>query len=49
VELLLYPADTLTQARAFWADAHVVAAVLELPERGWRVNPNFHFGFMERG
>jgi hypothetical protein len=49
VELLLYPADTLTQARAFWSDPRVVEAVLALQDTGWRVNPNFHLGFMERG
>ena len=49
VELLLYPADTLTQARAFWSNTRIVETVLELRDSGWRVNPNFHFGFMERG
>ena len=49
IELLLYPADTLTQARAFWSDDAGVEAVLALQGSGWRVNPNFHLGFMERG
>ena len=49
VELLLYPADTLTQARVFWSDERLVESVLALRDKGWRVNPNFHFGFKERG
>ena len=49
VELLLYPADTLTQARAFWADPELARSALALREKGWRVEPNFHFGFAERG
>jgi hypothetical protein len=49
VELLLYPADTLTQARAFWAEPELARSALALRERGWRVEPNFHFGFAERG
>jgi hypothetical protein len=50
IELSLYPADTLSQAREFYTNKNVVAAVLKLGERpGWHVRPNFHFGHMEGG
>jgi hypothetical protein len=50
VELSLYPADTLTQARAFYARPEVIESVRALGERpGWGLEPNFHFGFVEKG
>ncbi len=49
VALHLYPADTLTQARALYTKPHPVERLLALRERGWRLQPNFHFGFMEKG
>jgi hypothetical protein len=48
-ELHLYPADTLSQARVFYRDRARVVRLLSLRDRGWRIEPNFHFGFMERG
>lgn len=48
-ELHLYPADTLTQARAFYRDRSRVERVLALRDAGWRVEPNFHFGFAKLG
>jgi hypothetical protein len=50
IELSVYPADTLSQARAFYARPAAVSALLALvvdPE--WEVMPNYHFGHMEGG
>lgn len=49
VSLEMYPADTLGQARAFYRDRDSVKRVLALQEHGWRVRPNFHWGFAARG
>ena len=50
VELAMYPADTLSQARAFFTNPAVVAGVAKLREQpGWHAAPNFHFGHMQRG
>lgn len=49
-ELAMYPADTLSQARAFYARQSAVDGVRRLDAtEGWEVLPNFHFGHMERG
>ncbi len=47
--LRLYPADTLKQARVFYGSPARVQRTLGLQRRGWRVEPNFHFGYRERG
>jgi len=47
--LRLYPGDTLEQARLLYADRGRCERMLALRERGWEVEPNFHFGFMTRG
>jgi hypothetical protein len=50
IELSVYPADTLSQARAFYKRPAAVAALQALasdPE--WKVSPNYHFGHMEGG
>jgi hypothetical protein len=49
LDLHLYPADTLSQARALYADPARVEQLLELRNGGWSLDPNFHFGFMTRG
>jgi hypothetical protein len=50
LSLSVYPADTLTQARAFYPEASVLAKVRELASRdGWKAEPNFHFGHMRSG
>ena len=50
IQLALYPADTLSQAREFYGRAHAVDGVRSLTGRdGWAVKPNFHFGHMQRG
>lgn len=49
VGLRMYPADTLGQARDFYADPDSVQAVLALRSQGWRVEPNLHWGFMAPG
>lgn len=50
IELALFPADTLSQARAFYTDRRAVAGARHLDGRpGWDVAPNFHFGHMQRG
>jgi len=47
--LRMYPGDTLGQARALYGDSLAVDAVLALRSDGWRVKPNFHWGFMATG
>ena len=50
VELALYPADTLGQAKAFYPRHNAQAGVRKLRSLpGWRVRPNFHFGHFQRG
>ena len=50
VELRFYPADTLGQARALYADPQRVEALRDLARReGWSAAPNMHFGHMRRG
>ncbi len=50
IELSVYPADTLSQARAFYTRPAAVAALLNLAsDPAWKVMPNFHFGHMEGG
>jgi len=47
--LQMYPADTLGQSRAFYADQSAVNDVLALQANDWSVTPNFHWGFMAGG
>jgi hypothetical protein len=50
IELSLYPADTLTQARNFYGSERAVEGVRKLgSDPKWEVVPNFHFGHMQRG
>jgi hypothetical protein len=49
VRLVLFPADTLAQARAFYTRPEAPGALLALRQRGWEVVANFHFGYMARG
>jgi hypothetical protein len=49
ITLDLYPGDTLEQARELYGDRSRVEHLLALRERGWRLEPNFHFGFMTKG
>lgn len=50
VELAVYPADTLTQARVFYGRHNAVAGMRELSSRpGWHARANFHFGSFQRG
>lgn len=52
VELSVYPADTLTQARAFYGNPEIVERLRQLvigDGTGWRAEPNFHFGHMRTG
>jgi len=50
IELSVYPADTLSQAQAFYARPAAVAALLTLAsDPNWKVMPNFHFGHMQAG
>jgi hypothetical protein len=50
IELSLFPADTLNQARNFYTDANAVQGLRRLVANGdWRAVPNFHFGHMQRG
>jgi hypothetical protein len=45
----MWPADTLEQARSFYARPGTIEQVLKLEDEGWRITPNFHFGFMATG
>jgi hypothetical protein len=47
--LVVYPADTLTQAKAFYLRAKSVEQILSLGDRGWSIEPNFHFGHRAKG
>src|SRR5438445_107531 len=50
VALVLYPADTLSQARTFYKRPAAVRGLKELAcVEGWAAAPNFHFGHMEPG
>lgn len=50
IELALYPADTLTQARAFYSRPEAVEGLRQLRDRrDWHAGPNFHFGHFQRG
>jgi hypothetical protein len=49
VGLYLWPADTLSQARALYSDRQSVEDLLELHYQGWTVEPNYHWGFMASG
>ncbi|MEX2211236.1 MAG: hypothetical protein WD689_05675 [Gaiellaceae bacterium] len=47
--IALYPGDTLQQARVLYQDPRRVERLLALRADAWNVEPNFHFGFMEKG
>jgi len=49
VRLALYPADTLGQARALYADRPATNGLLDLWRSSWSLEPNFHLGFMQLG
>jgi hypothetical protein len=50
LRLSFWPADTPSQARAFYSDGPLVDRVLELStETGWGAEPNMHFGHFQRG
>jgi hypothetical protein len=49
IRLAVYPADTLTQAKALYTNLEVVSNLLSLRDGGWDVEPNFHFGYITRG
>jgi len=47
----IYPGDTMAQARALYAQLRGdnASRLLALRDRGWKIEPNFHFGFIRRG
>ena len=47
--LQLHPGDTLTQSRALYSDPSALDELLALRSDDWRVEPNFHWGFMATG
>jgi hypothetical protein len=49
IMLEMWPADTLQQARVFYKKPKASDRLLMLASKGWRVRPNFHFGFMALG
>jgi hypothetical protein len=46
IVLMLYPGDSIVQAREFF-DGVSADRFLELPARGWSVRPNLHFAFIQ--
>jgi hypothetical protein len=50
VELALFPADTLMQARAFYTSPRAIEGLRRLrSQTGWYAGPHFHFGHFQRG
>jgi len=49
VELKMWPADTLQQARIFYRRSEAIERIVILTNDQWDVRPNFHFGFMAAG
>jgi hypothetical protein len=49
IRLVIYPADTLTQAKAFYLRAGALSRILSLASTSWSIEPNFHFGHMAKG
>lgn len=50
LRLSFWPADTPTQARAFYSDHELLERVLRLSEEpGWSAEPNMHFGHFTAG
>lgn len=49
VQLQMYPADTLQQARVVYRRPDLVRQMRMLESEGWSASPNFHFGFMAKG
>ncbi len=50
LRLSFWPADTPTQARAFYSGQTLIDSVLALSEQpGWGLSPNMHFGHFQRG
>ena len=49
VELKMWPADTLQQARFFYKKPEAIERIVMLANDQWDVWPNFHFGFMAAG
>ena len=45
ITLELWPGDTMTQAKEFWRKVDA-EKLLELRDKGWRLEPNLHFSFM---
>lgn len=46
---MVYPGDTLTQARLLYASPQHCQALLALRDSGWDITPNFHFGLGSKG
>jgi hypothetical protein len=49
IELMMWPGDTLEQAKDLYAEPLHLERLLELRSLGWSVRPNFHFGHMSTG
>ncbi|MCW2922401.1 MAG: hypothetical protein JWL76_2275 [Thermoleophilia bacterium] len=49
VQLRMWPADILDQARHFYRDPAAVQRVLALRVHGWEMRPNFHWGNFQTG
>jgi hypothetical protein len=47
--LVVYPGDTLTQARLLYAGPQHCQQLLALRDSEWNIQPNFHFGFIRKG
>jgi hypothetical protein len=49
VQLRLFPADTLTQAKALYSRPGAVAGLRALRRNGWHLVPGFHWGHLAEG
>lgn len=51
IESAIYPGDSMAQARVLFTylHHHDPDALFALRDQGWKIRPNFHFGFIRRG
>lgn len=49
IRLIAFPAENLTQAKAFYTRPRAASSVVSLGDIGWQVQPYFHFGFVAAG
>lgn len=49
VQLSMFAADTLTQAKVLYGRCEAIEALRGLPSKAWQLSPNFHWGHMAKG